>query len=243
MENIQIFPGVDELAHAAAALITTAAAESIKARDVFHWVLSGGSTPRTIFFLLNREPYVQKIHWDKVHLWWGDERCVPPVHQDSNYRMAYDAFIKYLPITESHVHRIQAELLPNQAAQAYELLLREIFISNPFPVFDLVLLGMGEDGHTASLFPHTSALSETTRWVTENYVPRLDTWRITLTAPVINAARQVAILVSGESKAQTLKLVLQSPYKPEVYPIQMIQLENGTKTWLLDAQAASQLSR
>jgi len=241
MENIQIFPGVDALAHAGAELIATAAAQSIAARDVFHLVLSGGSTPRAIFSLLNREPYAQKIHWEKVHLWWGDERSVPPVHPDSNYRMAYDTFIKYLPIPESHVHRIKAELPARQAAQAYELLLREIFVSEPFPVFDLVLLGMGEDGHTASLFPHTSALSEKAEWVTENFVAKLDAWRITLTAPVINAARQVVILVSGESKAQPLKAVLQSPYEPEFYPIQLVQPENGTKTWLLDAQAAAQL--
>jgi len=241
MENIQIFPGVDALAHAAAELITTAATESIAARDVFHLVLSGGSTPRAIFSLLNREPYAQKIHWEKVHLWWGDERCVPPVHPDSNYRMAYDIFIKNLPIPDSQIHRIQAELPARQAAENYEMAIREKLPSETFPLFDLVILGLGEDGHTASLFPHTSALSEKAKWVTENFVAKLDAWRITLTIPVINAARQVVILVSGESKAQTLKLVLQSPYEPEIYPIQMIKPEKGTKTWLLDAQAAAKL--
>lgn len=241
MRELFIHPNTEKLAQAAADLITEVAEDATATRGEFHLALSGGSTPRPVYSLLVREPFRDKIVWEKVHLWWGDERCVPPDHLDSNYHMAYETLISQVPIPEGHIHRIPAELPPDQAAQAYEAALKQQFPDEQFPCLDLILLGMGEDGHTTSLFPHTVALAESKRWVVANFVEKPAAWRVTMTVSLINAARQVAVLVSGADKAGMLKQVLQGPYLPESLPIQMIQPTPGRLLWLLDAPAAAEL--
>lgn len=208
------------------------------AQAAFSLVLSGGSTPRALYELLTE---TDEIDWLKVHIFWGDERCVPPDHADSNYRMAREALLDHVPLPHANIHRIRAEQDPEQAAESYEDELRHYL--GPDGRFDLVLLGMGDDGHTASLFPETAALDETERLVLANNVPQLETWRITLTAPLINRARNVAFLVAGENKAAPLREVLHGPRQPHRYPAQMIAPENGRLVWFVDQAAAANLER
>ncbi len=245
MSEIEIHPDLDSLAHAAAEHIVHLAAEAVAARGQVTIGLPGGSTPRTLFALLADSPWAKRIDWARVHVFWGDERCVPPDHPDSNYRLAHETLLRHVPVSTEQIHRIPAELLPAEAARAYERTLRDFFadddLSLPQPRFDLLLLGLGDDGHTASLFPGTAALAETTRWVVENYVPRLDAWRITLTAPAINAAAHVIFLVSGAGKAPALRAVLRGPRQPDVYPAQLIQPSAGHLRWLVDRAAATLL--
>lgn len=245
MSEIEVLPDPHSLALAAAGHIARMAAEAISSRDRFIVGLSGGSTPRALFALLASPAWAERIDWTQVHVFWGDERCVPPDHPDSNYRLARETLLDRVSIPAAQVHRIPAELPPSAAAHAYEQTLRAFFAGGdpalPQPRFDLLLQGLGDDGHTASLFPGTAALGETTRWVVENYVPRLDTWRITLTAPAINAAAHVIFLVSGEGKANALQAVLRGPYRPHDYPAQLIQPRAGQVWWLIDRAAAEQL--
>ncbi|HUZ78683.1 MAG TPA: 6-phosphogluconolactonase [Chloroflexota bacterium] len=194
--------------------------------------LSGGSTPKGLFGLLAEPPYRQRMHWTDITFYWGDERCVPPDDPESNYRMANEALLSKIPT--GTVHRIHGEDDPHLAAEAYERLL-------PDGPLDLVLLGMGPDGHTASLFPHTPALQERSRRVTENYVDKLSTWRVSLTAPELQRAHQVLFLVAGADKAAALKQVLQGPENTEEYPSQLLRQATGGVTWLIDAAAAAQL--
>ncbi|MGH2469761.1 MAG: 6-phosphogluconolactonase, partial [Chloroflexota bacterium] len=194
---------------------------------------SGGSTPKGLFGLLAQPPYRQRVDWPSITFYWGDERCVPPDDPDSNYRMANEALLSHIPT--GTVHRIRGEDDPHQAAEAYERLL-------PTGPLDLLLLGMGPDGHTASLFPHTAALKERGRRVTENYVDKLATWRVSLTAPELQRAHQVLFLVAGADKAAALKQVLQGPDNTEEYPSQLLREAAGGVTWLIDAAAAAQLS-
>lgn len=245
MSEIEVYPDPQSLAEAAAGHIVRIAAEAIAARGRFTIGLPGGSTPRALFTLLASPAWAGRIDWALVHVFWGDERCVPPDHPDSNYRLARETLLEHVPIPAGHVYRIPAELPPPTAAHAYEQTLRAFFGEGdpalPQPRFDLLLQGLGDDGHTASLFPGTAALHETTRWVVENYVPRLDAWRITLTAPAINAAAHVIFLVSGASKANALQAVLRGPHRPHEYPAQLIQPRAGQVWWLADQAAAEQL--
>lgn len=229
------------LAHNAAQRFVAAAREAIAARGRFSAVLSGGSTPRDLYALLAQPEFARQVDWERVHLFWGDERAVPPDHPDSNYRMAREQ-LGEPPIPANQVHRMPAEQAPEQAAFAYEQTLREFRIEGEaLSVFDLVLLGLGEDGHTASLFPHSPALAETTRWVVAHYVEKLGAVRITLTAPVLNAAKHILFLVAGAEKAQTVRAVLRGQHRPDDLPAQMIQPAVGRVVWLLDRAAASAL--
>ncbi len=245
MSEIEVHPDPQHLARAAAGHIVHIAAEAIAARGRFTIGLPGGSTPRLLFALLSNLPWVRRIDWAHVHVFWGDERCVPPDHPESNYRLAHETLLQHVPLPAEQIHRISGELPPAEAARAYEQTLRTLFTedtsADPQPRFDLMLLGLGDDGHTASLFPGTAALTETTRWVVENYVPRLDSWRITLTAPAINAAAHVIFLVSGAGKAEALRVVLQGPLRPSAYPAQLIRPCAGQLLWLVDQAAATLL--
>ncbi len=245
MSAIEVHPDPQQLARAAAGHIARIAAEAIAARGRFTIGLPGGSTPRLLFTLLSNLPWVRRIDWEHVHVFWGDERCVPPDHPDSNYRLAHEMLLRNVPVPAEQIHRIHGELSPAEAARTYEQTLRTFFPedtpTDPQPRFDLLLLGLGDDGHTASLFPGTPALTETTRWVAENYVPRLDSWRVTLTAPAINAAAQVIFLVSGAAKAEAVQAVLQGPLRPSAYPAQLIQPRAGQALWLVDQAAAALL--
>jgi len=206
--------------------------------------LSGGSTPKGVYALLALDPGLQReVPWDKIHFFWGDERHVPPDHPDSNYRMADDALLSKVPVPVANVHRILSENRDaDDAARQYEGTLRAFFQASAgrFPRFDLVLLGLGSDGHTASLFPGTTALHERQRLVAANWVGKLDVDRITVTAPVFNGACCVMFLVSGEDKAMPLKAVMEGRHEPEQLPAQLIRPEDGKLLWLVD-QAAGRL--
>lgn len=244
MAEIKVFPDPAALCVSAAELIITLAAETIAAQGQFSIALSGGSTPRALFVLLAQAEYTRRIPWPDVHIFWGDERCVPGDHADSNYRMAREALLDHVSIPAENIHRVRGELLPADAAHDYERNLRAFFATESQPAlprFDLILLGMGDDGHTASLFPHTTALNERDRWVIENRVEKLNAWRITLTAPVINAAANVLFLITGEGKAAVLREVLHGPPQPDLYPSQRIHPTDGRLIWLVDAAAAARL--
>lgn len=212
--------------------------------DPFTVALSGGSTPRRLYETLAASPFREQVPWQHVHVFWGDERAVPPDHPGSNYRMACETWLDHVALPPRNVHRVRGELEPGAAAEAYVAELRAFF-DLPWPTFDLVLLGMGDDGHTASLFPGSEALRESTRpavGVTAHYQDR-PARRVTLTPPAINAARLVIFMVSGASKAQTLQAVLKGPYQPDVLPAQIIQPTDGRLLWLVDAAAAVDLDR
>jgi 6-phosphogluconolactonase len=188
-------------------------------------------------------PFLKQVPWDQIELFWVDERCVPPDDAESNYRMTREALLSKVPLPAERVHRMEGELEPEIAAARYESSIRNAFKLEgaETPTFDLVLLGMGDDGHTASLFPHTEALNEMSHIVVPNHVPQKDSWRITLTLPVINQGRDVAFLIEGSGKAQVLHDVFLGPYQPETYPSQLIRPASGCLTLLLDAAAAAKL--
>ena len=214
--------------------------------------LSGGSTPRDLYALLASPEFAAQVDWTRVHFYWGDERAVPPDHPDSNYRMTQEVLLSRVHPPPENVHRILAELPPADAARAYETTIHETLFQSPdrqgkdppgkYPRFDLVLLGLGANGHTASLFPHTAVLHEATRWVAAEYVEEVKMYRITLTAPAINAAENILFLVAGADKAVTVRAVLYGEYRPEELPAQLIRPSAGHIVWLLDRDAANQLS-
>lgn len=243
--HIVIAPNMDELVQTAAMGILDVAQLAVARQGMCSVALSGGSTPRLLYQRLAGSPIAQEMPWAHLHVFWGDERHVQPDHQDSNYRMAREALLDRVPIPPGNVHRIPAEL-PNAdtAAAAYADDLRRAFNLEPgeLPRFDLILLGMGEDGHTASLFPHSPALKERTALVVANPVAKLDTTRITLTLPVINNAARVWFLIAGGTKAEVLRQVLEGPEQPEVLPSQLIAPVDGELCFLLDSTAAVSLS-
>jgi 6-phosphogluconolactonase len=233
-----------ELFEAAAEEVIRCAKEAVAARGRFTIALSGGSTPKNLFALLATNARTS-LPWDKTFFFWGDERHVPPTDADSNYRMADEAMLSKIPVAAGNVFRIPAEE-PEAAAvaDAYEQTLRKFFDlkAGEFPRFDLILLGMGPDGHTASLFPGTEALHEKSRLVAANFVEKLKASRFTLTLPVLNAARCVAFLVSGTDKATALRGVLEGDAPGEQYPAKLVKPENGKLIWFVDRAAANELS-
>ena len=233
--EIKVVPDAAEVAHEAAERVIAAASRAADEGRTFSIALSGGSTPKALFELLATDPYKSRIDWAKVEVFFGDERTVPPDHKDSNYRMAREALLSKVPIPGDNVYRMAGERDPNTAAKEYGQMLKEKFGDGGI---DLVLLGMGDDGHTASLFPETEALNETKHRCVANYVPKLNTWRLTLTAPFINRAREVLFLVTGASKAPRLHEVLEGPPDPRRLPVQLIKPAGGRVIWLVDAAAA-----
>jgi 6-phosphogluconolactonase len=232
--NLRIYENVRELSEAAARVFAEEARRSIDESGRFAVALAGGTTPKATYEILVREYGGPKdLDWSKVHVFFGDERTVPPDHEDSNYRMAQEVLLSRVPV--GSVHRMRGELDPREAATLYEKDLEEFF-GGP-PVLDLVLLGMGEDGHTASLFPRTPALGARDRWVVENRVEKLGTLRLTLTVPAINAAREVIFLVAGEGKAEALKEILECHADPYDYPAKLIRPASGP-VWMADRTAA-----
>jgi 6-phosphogluconolactonase len=230
-----VLPSAAALADAVAARFVAAAAEAISSRGQFIVALSGGSTPRGTYLRLGTEALVSKVMWSRVHVLWGDERCVPPDHVESNYRMARETLLDRVSVPAANVHRIHGEDDPATAAAAYEATLRAL------ARIDLVLLGLGEDGHTASLFPGGAAVHEQTRWVMAARASAGSLWRITLTPAVINAAAEVLFLVSGGAKAGILRRVLEGPRRPQELPAQAIAPSNGGVRWCVDAAAAAEL--
>lgn len=239
----RVSPTPAEVAKAAAQLFRDAVVKAAEARGIARVAISGGTTPKAMFALLASEPFATQVPWQSLDLYWVDERCVPPDHPDSNYRMTKEQLLSKVPLPAERIHRMEGELPPEEAAARYEATIRNGFRLEgaETPTFDLVLLGMGDDGHTASLFPHTAALNEMSHIVVANHVPQKDTWRITLTWPVINQGREVAFLIEGAGKAQVLHDVFLGPYQPETYPSQIIRPASGKLTLLLDAAAAAKL--
>jgi len=233
-----------EIFEAGAELVAHSAKEAVEERGKFTIALSGGSTPKNLYNLLATNARTS-LPWDRMFFFFGDERHVPPTDKDSNYRMAAEAMLSKVPVPVGNVFRVPAEMPDaTAAAAAYDESLRKFFALQPeqAPVFDLILLGMGPDGHTASLFPETAALQEKTKLVVANHVEKLQTDRITFTLPVLNAARCVAFLVSGTDKAEALKSVLQSDAPGDKYPAKLVHPPNGKLIWLVDRGAASGLS-
>ncbi len=235
--NVEIFETPQELAEAAARAFAQRAGEAIAERGRFAVALAGGSTPKATYETLARD-HADDVDWPNVHVFFGDERTVPPDHEDSNYRMAREALLDHVPV--GSVHPMRGELPPQEAAVSYEGDLRRFFDDNPV-VLDLVMLGIGDDGHTASLFPGTAALDVTDRLAVSNPVPQLDTTRITLTTPVLNAARDVFFLVAGEGKAEVLGEILEGESDPKTHPAKLVRPEGGP-TWMVDRAAARLLT-
>lgn len=243
----------------AAQIFMESAASAVEARDVFTVALSGGNTPKKLYALLADSYYRNRIPWTKTHVFWGDERMVPANHPDSNFKMAQEQLFAHVPIPSVNIHPIPTEMGSTlDVSRAYEQQMRVFFrnqvVKHPdshlitqnttgdiFPCLDLALLGVGEDGHTASLFPGSSVLTEKVRWVAGGFVERVNGDRITMTFPVINNARQTLILCTGENKAGVVREIFQGDESSRRFPVQMVKPASGELTWLLDRGAASQL--
>lgn len=241
--NVNVYEDVRELAGAAARLFAEEAKEAIAESGRFAVALAGGSTPKATYVTLaSGYGSSSDLDWSKVHVFFGDERTVGPDHEDSNYRMAREALLSLVPV--GSVHRMRGELAPPEAASLYEDELTAFFGLEPgeAPRLDLVMLGIGDDGHTASLFPRTPALNVRDRWVVENPVEKLETTRLTLTAPAINAAKKVVFLVAGESKAEALRQIVEGDADPRDYPAKLVRPPNAPE-WLVDEPAARLLKR
>ncbi len=233
--QIKVAPDAAHVASTAADQILVAAQHSVRQHDHFSIALAGGHTPEALYNLLSRSPYREQIDWTKVEVFFGDERCVPPDSAESNFGMAQRALLSKVPIPGDNIYRMRGEIAPEEAAKEYGMMLKEKFGERGL---DLVLLGMGDDGHTASLFPHTEALKEREHRCVANFVPKLKSWRLTLSAPFLNRSEQVIVLVAGEEKAARVKEVLEGAHDPERLPIQLIEPASGTMLWVLDAGAA-----
>jgi 6-phosphogluconolactonase len=239
--SLRVFDDLGSLLAAAREELVARAQKALRARRRFTLSLSGGSTPKALYESLAGA----EIDWARCQVFFGDERCVPPDHADSNYRMAREALLSRIAIPEKNVHRVKSEDAdPERAAKAYEQELQGFFKLRPgeLPTFDLVLMGMGPDGHTASLFPGTTALSEEVRLAVAPYVERLNAWRITLTAPVFNHARCVLFLVAGEDKSEALKGVLESDRPADELPAKLVKPAAGELLWWVDKAAARRLT-
>ena len=248
--SYRVFESGDAFAEGAAAYYAAKIAEFAKAIDIAHNVnvaFSGGTTPKAVFDLLaeDSKPYRAMVPWERLGFFFVDERSVPPNDPESNYGMAKASLLSKVPIEPSQVYRIQGELEPEEAAAKYECAVRGAFRLEgaQMPIFQIVSLGMGDDGHTASLFPHTEALHELGRIAVANRVPQKDTWRLTLTWPVINQGQDVSFLVKGAAKAETLRRVFLGGYDPETLPSQLIRPASGRLTLLLDRDAAALLPK
>jgi 6-phosphogluconolactonase len=226
---------------AAATRIVEVGGAAIARAGRFTLVLAGGSTPRALYALLASERFAKRVDWSRVHFFWGDERCVPPDHAESNYRMARETLLDAVAPPPANVYRMRGEEEPKKAAADYESLLHRFFdvpSDGAAPRFDLVLLGMGANGHTASLFPGTPPLHEKKRWVMANHVGNIGAWRLTLTPVVINAAANIIFLVAGAEKAARLQEVLHGNLDPDRLPAQLVHPAHGDLRWMVDAAAA-----
>jgi 6-phosphogluconolactonase len=233
----------EEVALEAAERWKTIATQAVAENGRFSVALAGGSTPRTLYRMLTSERYRDELPWGQTHVFWGDERRVPPDDERSNYHMARELLLDHVPIPPGQIHPMDGMGLSRGAMRSYERTLRDYFQygRREMPRFDLILLGMGGDGHTASIFPGTRAVSDRSHKVLVYQVPQLETERITLTLPVINAAKHILIMVVGSAKAETLAEVLDGPVKTSTYPIQAVEPVDGQLTWLLDKAAAAEL--
>ena len=241
--QIAIYSDTNTLSHQAAQHIIRIANESIVTRGRFSIALSGGSTPKVLYGLLATEPYRSQLDWPSIEIFGSDERCVPPDSPDSNYATAQEVLLSKIPIPANHIHRMPADKADRDAAsQEYALEMQRVFGTNGIPSFDLIQLGMGPEGHTASLFPHQSSLHEQQRLVIPVTVPKPPPPRLTFTPPILNAARHILFLVTGSDKADAVHAVLEGDYQPDEYPAQLVRPTNGEITWMLDTYAAEKLT-
>ena len=249
MSTITVYSDPESWVAGVADYITALATRAIAERGRFTFAFSGGNTPRPVYERVASVGYIDRIDWSRVQVFFGDERCVPPEDPQSNYHMARTALGDRVPIPAANIHRMHGEDPPEQAAEEYAEELERTFGGDakkggaPPNGFDLVLLGMGDNGHTASLFPGLAAVTESVRWVMAQYVEVVGMWRVTLTPVILNAARNVAFLVKGADKAEMLQKVLEGPYQPVVLPSQIIKPTNGELRWLVDEAAAARLRR
>jgi 6-phosphogluconolactonase len=244
--HLHIFDTTDEFTRAVADWVVDRIEERLKKQDHFTWVLSGGSTPKALYELLAAAPYREKIAWEKLHIFWGDERDVPFSDSRNNAKMAYETLLNHVPIPASQIHVMQTEnISPETSAEKYEKILHDYFPFAtdyaPFTTFDLVFLGMGDDGHTLSLFPGTAVVQEEQAWVKAYFLESQKMYRITLTKSVVNKSNQIAFLTTGANKAHALQAVLRGHYNPDLYPSQEIKPETGNLHWFVDKAAASLL--
>ena len=240
LPDIHLFPDADALTLGAAEFVTDEAQRSIEMMGRFTIALSGGSTPRSLYETLATPAFAKRIDWDKWHLFWGDERAVHPYHADSNYRMTKLALLDHVEIPRENVHRVEAEHLPPVAARVYAGTIREHFGAKA-PVFDLILLGMGEDGHTASLFPGDASVHEHTKLVTTSRLTGDDPARVTFTLPLINAARRVMFMITGENKADMVRRAIEPGLLEPSIPAGLVSPKKGWLHWFLSHDAASEL--
>jgi 6-phosphogluconolactonase len=242
--DLQVYGDAGHLARAAAELFVNIAADSIEARGRFWVALSGGTTPRRLYKLLATSAFSSRVDWGRIRIFWGDERYVPADDPDSNYRMTAEALLQHVPIPFMNAYRVPTEIEPPQAAAAaYEHEIRHCFrVFDSVPQFDLIYLGLGTNGHTASLFPRSPALKETSRLVLADFVAEVASWRITMSTSLLNRGRTVAFLITGEEKADVLREVLLGPRDPARLPAQLIAPE-GKLLWMVDEAVASQLSQ
>jgi 6-phosphogluconolactonase len=244
---VRVLADPETVARAAAGEFVRLARKPHAKGRAFRVALSGGSTPRRTYEILAEAPFRDMVDWKRVHFFWGDERCVPPDHPDSNYRMALEALLSRVPAAPARIHRIEAERADaDTAAREYQREVTRVFGATenaPTPVFDLILLGLGPDGHTASLFPRTAALREVERWVVANFVPELGARRMTFTYPLLNRAAHLLFVSTGVEKSAILAEVLEGPEDPERLPAQGVKPSSGTLTWIVDGGAAARLRR
>ncbi|GCE27757.1 6-phosphogluconolactonase [Dictyobacter alpinus] len=242
--NVTIFSDGEQLSRAAAEYIVRVAQEAIADHGRFSLALSGGSTPKKLYGLLATEPYRSQIDWSKIEIFWSDERCVPADDPESNYRMANEVMLSKLPIQPAHIHRMPADEADREAAsQAYTQDIQRTIGTNGTPRFDLIQLGMGPEGHTASLFPHQASLKEFERLIIPVTVPKPPPARLTFTPALLNAANHILFLVTGAEKDEAVQAVLEGPDQPEEYPAQIVRPTNGEVTWMLDTAAAGKLRK
>jgi len=240
--HITIYPDLDTISQQAAAYIARIAREAIVTRGRFTIALSGGNTPKKLYGLLGSEPYSSQIDWKLVDIFWSDERCVPPDDPESNYYMAQEVLLQHLSIPVAQVHRMPADRDDRNAASlAYTQDIQHVFATNGIPDFDLIQLGMGPEGHTASLFPHQPSLHETQRLVMPVSVPKPPPDRLTFTPPVLNAAHHVLFPATGADKVDALHAVIEGPPNTDEYPAQIVRPPNGEVTWMVDSAIAQKI--
>lgn len=240
-EHRKVFGSTEMLVNAVTSSIVEILNKAIASRGVSSIALSGGTTPKSVYELLATDEFSSQIRWPFVQMFWGDERCVPPHSSESNYKMVSEALLEKIPIPKYNIHRMKGERPPDEGARVYEKELREFLpVHHGYPQFDLMLLGLGEDGHTASLFSGTPAVEERTRWVTNVYADHLQSHRLTLTLPVINNSRTVMFIVSGGKKSSILKQVLE--VNEVRYPAQRVRPDQGTLLWMCDRESTRHLT-
>ncbi|MEO5995109.1 MAG: 6-phosphogluconolactonase [Chitinophagaceae bacterium] len=240
--QLHIYNNPDELSQAVANWMADYIQSVLLRSDRFTIALSGGSTPQKLHTILAATPYREKIDWARIHFFWGDERAVPFTDDRNNAKMAYDTLLDNLSIPAEHIHVMRTDIDPQASAAEYEKILHRYFdeTSNSF---DLVLLGMGDDGHTLSLFPGTEIVHEQTAWAKAFFLQAQGMYRISLTAPIVNKAASVVFLVAGKNKSETLKLVLEGPFQPDLYPSQIIKPDMGELHWFIDEAASADLKK